>query len=238
MNKPQNKVLKPNYKNDLKNKTKKQVTTSSTQVYTEMVLQILKNSVLVVAQLNTNSIQFIFFFFFYQWSSVNSLTITVIIGGLCWRGKKKRKGGWGGDGGSLMWVWWHPLNEGAKGGRLLILGGACSSLWLRRERMCCFCSQCSSRNIDTSGCDGFSFLSLWFHFQVRACTNVYTHSQHPLGSASMLTLNLNDMRMSDQKNASKQSMWALPKHSDHFCKPTKHLHKRFYNWMLKASDTS
>ena len=129
----QNKVLKPNYKNDLKNKTKKQVTISSTQVYTQMVLQTLKKFVLVVAQLNTNSIQFIFFFFCYQWSSVNSLTITVIIGGLCWRGKKKRKGGWGGDGGSLMWVWWHPLNEGAKGGRLLLLGGARSSLCEGKE---------------------------------------------------------------------------------------------------------
>jgi len=97
---------------------------------------------------------FLISFCFVLFTSVSILTITVILFKLnsaqwgekemLWVGRTVGLGGGGGDGvgRSLPWAWWHPQNEDAKGGRLLLLEGTCSSLLLCRERLCCFCSWC------------------------------------------------------------------------------------------------
>ena len=61
---------------------------------------------------------------------------------------------------------------------VLFLKGARSSLWLCGERMCCFCSQCGSRNVGIAGCVCFSFPS--FCFRSRHLTHACMASFTPL----------------------------------------------------------
>ena len=71
--------------------------------------------------------------------TVSQYSITVILGGLRSEVEKQQlwvgRGGGGGTG-SILWVWWHSRNEGAKGRRLLFLEEACSSPSLCRVKIC------------------------------------------------------------------------------------------------------
>ena len=105
---------------------------------------------------------------------------SVLLGDLC-SGEKKVvcRRGWlagavvGVKEGALLWVWWHPWNEGAN---VLFLAGIRSSLSLCGEGMCCFCSQCGSRNIGIAGRGCFSFPSFcfWPRHLTHACMVSFT----------------------------------------------------------------